>query len=904
MIGSESVTMNEERNDILSLNQDDFSPMIQQYLSMKEQCGNAILFFRCGDFYEMFMEDAVKAAELLDITLTRKFIGKGQTVPLAGIPYHAAQNYIYRLTRQGCRVAVCEQMELPQKGKKIVHRELVRTISPGTIIDADVIDGKDNNFLVALHDGGLLGWGIASADVTTGEFKSTWECGADGWKSVLSELGTLNPSEILLDSASANDPELMKQLRMHADCMVSGVPLVTFTLENFAAFTVPEIADPDLKITKNEREIALCAAGAILSYLKENQKDTINYIREVELYQRNEFLIIDKNTERNLELLTSTGEGGKKFSLLGVLDLTVTSMGGRLLKQWILRPLTEVHSIRSRQTMVREFAEKPNLRDEIRQTLRAVHDIERLLGRVTFGNANARDLQSLLHSLDQIPVLNLLLSQTDPSCIRKALYKEETSLLDLEITEGEWIDPVPEVRGLLQKSLVDEPPLSVRDGGMIRDGYNEELDDLHGVRKDGRGFIARLQEQERERTGIPSLKVAYNKVFGYYIEITNTHKDKTPESYIRKQTLANAERFITPELKEYEAKVLHAEDRINELEFQILQDLLDFIRRYSDQLKRSARLIARLDVFQSLAEAASRYNYTCPEVNADGHILIKESRHPVLERAPVVEHFVPNDCYLDQDKEQILLITGPNMAGKSTYIRQIALNMLMAQMGSFIPAKEAKIGVIDRLFSRVGASDDLARGRSTFMVEMYEAAHIMKNATPRSLIILDEIGRGTSTFDGVSLAWAIVEYLHGVRGKGVKTLFATHYHELASLEEILTRVVNYHVQVSEEGGHIRFLYRIGKGYTDHSYGIHVAELAGVPKRVTDRAHKILKRLERGEHLGLQQQIQESEESMQISLFSMLEEPLRARLADVDVNTLSPMDAFHLLQELVEEARKK
>lgn len=900
----ETEIMNEERNDALSLNQEDFSPMIQQYLSMKEQCGNAILFFRCGDFYEMFMEDAVKAAELLDIALTRKFVGKGQTVPLAGIPYHAAQNYIYRLTRLGYRVAVCEQMEQPQKGKKIVHRELVRTISPGTIIDADVIDGKDNNFLVALYDGGMLGWGIASADVTTGEFKATWESGPDGWKSVLSELGTLNPSEILLDAVSASDPELMKQLRSHADCMVSSVPLETFTLANFEQFTVSEISDPDLKITKNERETALCAAGAILSYLKENQKDTLGYIRSVDLYQRNEYLIVDKNTERNLELLVSTGEGGKKFSLLGVLDLTVTSMGGRLIKQWILRPLMDVNAICSRQTMVRELVEKPTLRDELRQSLRAVHDIERLLGRVTFGNANARDLQSLMHSLGQIPSLNLLLTQTDAVSIRKALFCEETTLMDLEVNEGEWIDPIQEIRELLRNALVDEPPLNVRDGGMIREGYNSELDEFHGIRKDGRGFIARLQEQERERTGIPSLKVAYNRVFGYYIEITNLHKDKTPDYYIRKQTLANAERFITPELKEFEAKVLNAEDRINELEFQILQELLDFVRRYSERLKRSARLLARLDVFQSLAEAASRYNYVCPEMSDSGCIRIKEARHPVLERAPVVEHFVPNDCYLDQEKEQLLLITGPNMAGKSTYIRQVALIMLMAQMGSFIPAREAQIGIIDRLFSRVGASDDLARGRSTFMVEMYEAAHIMKNATPRSLIILDEIGRGTSTFDGVSLAWAIVEYLHGVRGKGAKTLFATHYHELASLEEILTRVVNYHVQVSEDGGVIRFLYRIGRGYTDHSYGIHVAELAGVPKRVTDRAHKILKRLERGEHLGLQQQIQENEESFQISLFSMLEEPLRARLADIDMNTLSPMDAFHILQELVTEARKK
>ncbi|MBD3265590.1 DNA mismatch repair protein MutS [bacterium] len=896
--------MAEIQNPTTEKNIDDYSPMIQQYLQMKEQCGDAILFFRCGDFYEMFMEDAVKAADLLDIALTKKFVGKGQKVPLAGIPYHSAQSYIYRLTRLGYRVAVCEQMEQPQKGKKIVKRELVRTISPGTIIDADVIDAKDNNFLAALFDGGMLGWGLAAIDVTTGEFKATWESGTDGWKSILAELGTLNPSEILTDTASADSPELIKQLRSQADCMISGVPAETFTVANFESFHVAEIQDPSLKPGKNERELALAAAGAVCSYLKENQKETLGYIRAVELYRRGEFLIVDKNTERNLELLTATGEGGKKFSLLGVLDLTVTSMGGRLLKQWILRPLVHLPTIHARQAMIHQLVEQPNLREEIRGGLRSINDLERLLGRVTFGNANARDLVSIRASLEQIPSLNDYLNRADAEIVKKALFREETALLEIEKKEGEWIDPLHDIREHLAAALVDEPPLTVREGGMIREGFNQELDELRAIRKDGRGYIAQLQERERERTGIPSLKVAYNKVFGYYIEITNAHKDKAPDHYIRKQTLTNAERYITSELKEFEAKVLHAEDRISELEYQILQALLEFILNYSDRLKRIARMLARLDVFQSLAEAASRHGYTRPALNSTGRIDIREGRHPVLEQAPVVDRFVPNDCRLDQDSEQILIITGPNMAGKSTYIRQVALLVLMAQIGSFIPAKEADIGVVDRLFSRVGASDDLARGRSTFMVEMYEAAHIMKNATPKSLVILDEIGRGTSTFDGVSLAWAIVEYLHGLRGKGAKTLFATHYHELASLEEFLARVVNYHVQVSEEGGSVRFLYRIGKGYTDHSYGIHVAQLAGVPKRVTDRAQRILKRLERGEHLGLQQQIQEAEESYQISLFSMIDEPIRAKLADIDLNTLSPMDAFHLLEELVAEAKRE
>ncbi|RJP33222.1 MAG: DNA mismatch repair protein MutS [Candidatus Omnitrophota bacterium] len=887
-----------------TLNHDDYSPMMQQYLAMKEQCGDAILFFRCGDFYEMFMDDAIKAAEELDIALTKKAVGKGQTAPLAGIPYHAVQNYLYRLTRKGYRVAVCEQTELPQKGKKIVNRELVRTISPGTIIDADVIDGKENNYLAALHNGDLSGWGLACVDVTTGEFRATWANGMEGWHTILAELGTLNPSEILVEEASAGDEDLVKQLKSQADCMVTGLPRDSFLPGNFERYGVEEFRSAQLKPNGGEAELTRAAAAAILAYLNENQKSTLDYMKTLEIYQRESFLVIDKNTERHLELLASAGERGKKFSLLGVLDLTVTAMGGRLLRQWILRPLTDVQKIIDRQSMVQLLHQQPNLRDELRKTLRSVHDLERLLGRVTFGNANARDLTALRASLEQLPGLNQWLDEAgDIGLIRHALHREEDpdAPTDAVSPTEELIDSVMEVRELLTAALLDDPPLTVREGGMIRDGYDEELDELRSMSKDGRGYIARLQEQEREKTGIPSLRVSYNRVFGYYIEITNIHKNKAPEHYIRKQTLANAERFITPELKEFEAKVLHAEDRIKEIEYKLLQNLLEAVRGYGPRLKTTARMIARLDVFQSLAEAASRNGYCRPQVHRGGEIEIKEGRHPVLERAAVVDHFVPNDCRLDQEKEQILLITGPNMAGKSTYIRQIALIVLMAQMGSFTPAQSASIGVIDRLFSRIGASDDLARGRSTFMVEMSEAAHILTNATPRSLVILDEIGRGTSTFDGVSLAWAIIEYLHGLRAKGVKTLFATHYHELASLAETHKRVANYHVQIAEEGDGIRFLYRIAPGHTDHSYGIHVADLAGVPKRVIHRARKMLKRLERGEHLALQAAGEENK--YQISLFSMLEEPLRARLSDIDMDTLSPKDAWHILHELTEEAKR-
>ncbi len=886
-----------------TMNTEDYSPMMQQYFEMKQQCGDAILFFRCGDFYEMFMDDAVRAADELDIALTKKPVGKGQTVPLAGIPYHAVQNYLYRLTRKGYRVAVCEQTELPQKGKKIVNRELVRTVSPGTIIDADVIESKENNFLASLYNGELDGWGLASVDVTTGEFRATWASGIEGWNTILSELGTLNPSEILVEASLANDPDFVKQVKNYADCMINGLSGESFLPDHFQQYGIEEFCPPKIKKNRSETELIYAAAAAILAYLQENQKETVGYIKALEIYQRESFLVIDKNTERNLELLTSSGEGGKRFSLLGVLDLTVTAMGGRLLRQWILRPLMDVTKIKARQSMVKLLYDQPTVREELRKTLRSVHDLERLLGRVTFGNANARDLVALRTSLEQLPELNRFLQEIqETELIRHALHREEDPEAQMEtVPPGEeLIDSLMEVKELLHSALLDEPPLTVREGGMMRDGYDSDLDELRTIRKDGRGYIARLQEEERQKTGIPSLRVSYNKVFGYYIEITNIHKDKVPDNYIRKQTLTNAERFITSELKEFEAKVLHAEDRIKEIEYRLLQDLLEAVRGYGPRLKTTARMLARLDCFQSLAEASSRYGYCCPDIQQGGSVVIKEGRHPVLERSPIVEQFVPNDCKLDQEKEQILIITGPNMAGKSTYIRQVALLILMAQMGSFIPAQSASIGVIDRLFSRIGAADDLARGRSTFMVEMNEAAHILNKATPRSLVILDEIGRGTSTFDGVSLAWAIVEYLHGLRAKGVKTLFATHYHELASLAETHKRVSNYHVQVSEEGETIRFLYRIAPGYTDHSYGIHVADLAGVPKRVTNRAKKILKRLEKGEHLSLQ--AISDEDRYQISLFSMLEEPLRARLHDIDMNTLSPKEAWDLLNELVVEAK--
>ena len=886
--------------------EDEHSPMMDQFFRLKEQAGEAIVFFRCGDFYETFMDDAITAARVCDITLTKRGISKGAPIPLAGVPHHAVNNYIYKLTRAGYRVAICEQMERPGKGKKVLKRELVRTITPGTIIDSDVVDGTENNYLAAVFEGSIEGWGLAYVDITTGEFHATAESGNGGWAAILSELSKLAPSELLVDRRAADDPNFLKPLRQHCAAFV--------TARHFQEYNPDLVKERQIQIDtaachrlpSADRRMCLSAAGAIISYLGETQKQTLSHLSSLGLYQRKRFVQVDRSTERNLELLASQGEGGRRFTLLGVLDETVTSMGARRLKQWLLRPLLDVSAIQARLDFVESLVLQPNERADLREALRSMSDIERIVGRSLFGNANARDLAALRTSLEQIPPINEALESEQLGSAARGILESENILAESDPDappspagaplEGGLLDEVMELRELLTVAVADEPPVTVREGGMIRGGYDEELDELRSIRKDGRGFIAALEDSERKKTGITSLKVAYNKIFGYYIEVTRANLDKVPESYIRKQTLTNAERFITPELKEYEAKVLHAEDRINDLEYQIHLRLLEAVAGYSARLKSVSRQIAAFDVLQGFAECASRNDYVRPLVDEEDRILIHEGRHPVLERSDAVDLFVPNDIELDE-ASRILIITGPNMAGKSTYIRQVALLVLMAQIGSYVPAREARIGAVDRIFSRVGASDDLSRGRSTFMVEMTEAANILRESTPRSLVILDEIGRGTSTFDGVSLAWAMVEYLHQVKRKGVKSLFATHYHELAELENRLERVRNYHVCVAEEGDTIRFLYRIEPGFSDHSYGIHVADLAGVPKKVTSRAREVLVDLEKSMARGSAQPA-----GVQMSLFSLMEEPLRQKIAAIDLDSMSPRDAWDALADLIKEAR--
>lgn len=881
--------------------------MMQQYLRLKEQAGDAILFFRCGDFYETFMDDAVIASRVLDITLTKRGISMGKSVPLAGVPYHAVQNYIYKLTRAGHRVAICEQMEQPGEGKKVLRRDLVRTITPGTIIESEVVEGTENNFLAALFEGGIHGWALAYVDITTGEFRAMAETGSDGWDSILSEIGRLNVSELLVDRRMAEDERFLKTLRQYGSAFVTSRHFQQFDPESIAKHKIRVDTTDCNRLPSQDRQICLSAAGAIVSYLEETQKETLAQLTHLSIYQRKRFLQLDRSTERNLEILSSMGEGGKRYTLLGVLDCTVTPMGGRRLKQWLLRPLIDVPAIQARLDFVETLVQYPNERTDLREALKSMSDVERIVGRALFGNANARDLAALRTSLEQIPALNQILSLPNLIEPTRVMLQSENILAESEAGSEPapanapklWgpLDEVMELRELLEAAVIEEPPLTVREGGMIKDGYDQELDELRSIRKDGRGFIAALEESERKKTGITSLKVAYNKVFGYYIEVTNANLDKVPETYIRKQTLTNAERFITPELKEFEAKVLHAEDRIRDLEYQLHQRLLEVVSGYAARLKVTASQIAAIDVFQGFAECASRNGYVRPHVDEEDRIIIREGRHPVLERSDAVDLFVPNDVVFDESN-RLLIITGPNMAGKSTYIRQVALIVLMAQLGGFVPAREVQLGIVDRIFSRVGASDDLSRGRSTFMVEMTEAANILREATPRSLVVLDEIGRGTSTFDGVSLAWAMVEYLHQVKRRGVKTLFATHYHELAELENRLDRVKNYHVRVAEEGDTIRFLYLIEPGFSDHSYGIHVADLAGVPKKVTARAREVLVELERSMERGAKEP-----QGVQMSLFSLVDEPLRQQLLNIDLDHLSPKEAWDTLADLIREAKR-
>lgn len=877
----------------------DFSPLMLQYQRLKATCPDAILMMRVGDFYEMFHEDAEVASKILDITLTKKSIGKGTTCPLAGIPYHALHNYIYKLTRSGYRVAICEQTEDPKKTKKLVRREITRTVTPGTIIDSEVIDGTSNNYLAAIDDGGFHGLGLAFADVSTGEFRYTALEGSDAFSQLESELFKLSPSEVLLSEDIAAESSLRTLLCERFTTVITERPGSCFDAKHLNELEIQRPQDTE----SDSDVIGLNAAGAVYQFILETQRSAAPHIVRLEGYHPSSFMLLEANSERNLELLTNIRDKGKSSTLLSVLDDTVTAIGSRLLKRWIVRPLLAPRIISARQDAVELLFRNGFLRQDLRTALKKVPDLERLTSRVGFGNANARDLLALVAAAQAVGEINRLLQnhqelwQTVPS------RWEVPMMGDSGAATPTPLDELPELVALLSPALAENPPLSVKDGGMFREGVNPELDELREIRRGGKDWIARLRDSERERTKISSLKIGYTKVFGYYIEVTKANLHLVPEDYERKQTIVNGERFITRELKEYEAKVLGAEERIHDLEYQLFIELLDRVKPFTERLLRVAGGVAELDALRSLAEVAVQNDYVRPEVDQSTEMTLKECRHPVLELSSVVPMFVPNDCTLDNEKEQLIILTGPNMAGKSTFIRQVALNVLMAQMGSFVAAKWAKVGIVDRLFTRVGASDNLAAGQSTFMVEMSETADILHKATPQSLIILDEIGRGTSTFDGVSLAWAIAEYIHNLRGKGVKTLFATHYHELADLPQKLQRAANYRVLIAEKEGAVTFLYKIAPGSTDHSYGIHVAELAGVPDRVIKRARRILQDLEGHASVLRDKSETDAAESLQLSLFSLIEEPIANTIRSLDLDSMTPLEALQVLSDLAKEVRR-
>ncbi|HXI10980.1 MAG TPA: DNA mismatch repair protein MutS [Thermodesulfobacteriota bacterium] len=851
------------------------TPAMRQYLDLKAKNSDAVLFFRMGDFYEMFFEDAKTASRVLGIALTSR--DKNREIPMCGVPYHAAATYIARLVKEGLKVAVCEQIEDPNDSKGIVGRAVTRVITPGVTIDDELLDPRTNNFIASVSFGPRVS-GLAYMDVSTGEFRAAEFSGAE---EIRDEIRRIHPLELIV-SDGAEDRLGSEDLRVKK---VTPVPKYGYEPDTAAETLTRHFGTTSLEgFGLGELKEAVKAAGALLGYIKSTQKSELSHIKKCVPYSTGEYLIIDHSTRRNLEITENIRTGGKEGTLLETLDRTKTAMGARLLKSWLLHPLKDKTRIGARQSAVGELIEMRDLRGELQELLNEVYDLERLMVRVSLKAATPKDLVSLRSSLEKIPSIKRTVGQFSSPLIA-----------DMSAD----IDPVEEAEALIGSSVVDSPPYSVKDGGVVREGYDPALDELRSIGAGGKDWIARLERDERARTGINSLKVGYNRVFGYYIEVTKTNLSSVPDDYIRKQTLTNAERYITPALKEWEERILTAEEKARELEASIFANIVESLSKYSERVQKTAGVLASLDALSSLAEAAERMNYAMPTVNDGDSIEIEGGRHPVIEAG--VKDFVPNDLLLDGSSNGIIILTGPNMAGKSTYLRQNALIVLMAQIGSFVPASKAVIGAVDRIFTRVGASDDLARGHSTFMVEMNEAANILNNATGKSLIILDEIGRGTSTFDGLSIAWAVVEYIHDNPELKAKTLFATHYHELTDLSLTKERVKNYNMAVKEWNERIIFLRKVVPGGSSRSYGIQVARLAGLPAPVISRALEILRNLETGElnDSGLPRLAFKREagpDAGQMTLFGE-RDPVRERLREMEPDSMTPLEALTELHKL-------
>lgn len=859
---------------------DKMTPAMRQYYEAKEKHKDALIFFRMGDFYESFGDDAKVIAKELEITLTSRGRDKeGEDMPLAGIPYHAVDSYLPKLIKKGYKVAICEQLEDPKNAKGIVKRGVVRVITPGTVIDPSLISDQSNNYLMSISGEGLE-FGISFLDVSTGEFLTTQFTDNGNYDRIMSEASRMRPAECILPSALFENAKLAQRLKT-LDIILNKFDVEAFDKKNARENLTRHFGVMTLEGMGCEAfPHAISSSGAALLYAKTTQMRDLAHIQSVRTYFENEFLVLDSITLRNLEIIQ--GVRGENSSLLGILDSTRTPMGGRLLQKMLLKPLIFSARINERLDAVEELVKKTLLRFDIRSQLSNVRDIERLIGRIVYGNSNARDLIALRVSLDAHPEISKSLKESD---IKSSL------LHNILQRFGDFCDLVI----LLTRAIVDEPPLSVREGGMIKEGYNEKLDELNKLSLHGKDWIAQMQQKERERTGIKSLKVGYNSVFGYYIEVTKANLAQVPSDYIRKQTTANGERFYTPELKEKEVMILSADEKRTALEYELLIEINSQIALRAKDLQATAAALGELDVIANLADVAVNNRYVRPEVNEGCSIIIRDGRHPVVERA--LSGFVPNDSHMDCQENQFLLITGPNMAGKSTYMRQNALIVIMAQLGSFVPASYASVGIVDRIFTRVGAFDDLASGQSTFMIEMVELANILNNATPKSLILLDEIGRGTSTYDGFSIAKAVVEFIHNKDRVGVRSLFATHYHQLTAVEGILKRVRNYHIAVKEEGNDLVFLRKIIPGATDRSYGIHVARLAGVPLKVTQRAKEILKEME---NEGTITRGKDSARYTQVVLFGQdekKESPVVEELKNLNVDAMTPLEALNTLAGL-------
>ena len=867
-----------------------FSPMMQRYLETKEQYKDCILFYRLGDFYEMFFDDAITAARELEITLTGKDCGQEERAPMAGVPHHAAEMYISKLIAKGYKVAICEQLEDPKTTKGIVKRGVIRVVTPGTVVESNMLEERKNNYIMSIFKSGIY-FGISVCDISTGEFYAAEIKDNNNFPQLLDEIARYTPSELVINSNLADCTEEMSKIRERFNCYITRFQDKFFENKADIIKLRFNLIDANQKPIENieEKSFAVASINALIEYIEQTQMTNLDHINKITIYQISKYMSLDINARRNLEITEKMRDKSKKGTLLWVLDKTSTSMGGRHLRRWLNDPLIDTLEINRRLNAVKELKEDVMLRGEIIDNLKKVYDIERLAGKMAYGNANARDMITLKNSLSKLPEVKKILENCKSEML-KDLYDN--------------LDELEDIHELIEQSIVEDPPMTVKDGGIIKMGYDEEVDKLKTATTEGKNWIIQLEADEKEKTGIKNLKVGFNKVFGYFIEVTKSNLSQVPDRYVRKQTLTNAERYITEELKNLENQILGAEEKVVILEYNLFTKIREEIAKNIIRLQKTATVVSTLDVLSSFAQVAEDMNYCMPKVDNSGIIDIKAGRHPVIEKMLGAGEFVENDTYLDKDENRLSIITGPNMAGKSTYMRQVALITLMAQVGSFVPAEEAKIGVVDKIFTRVGASDDLSMGQSTFMVEMMEVATILKEATQNSLVILDEIGRGTSTYDGLSIAWAVAEYIANKDKCGAKTLFATHYHELTELEDKIDGVKNYSIAVKEKGEDIIFLRKIVRGGTDESYGIHVARLAGVPKLVTEEANKILKSLERKNILTGKKEEKKNKKQVegQFDMYNYKLAEIAHEVDKINLNELTPIDALNTLVKIKEKMK--